>query len=247
MPIIAPHHHHKHPLSKDVEYTPSDEWPDDCYVQWGGGGVVLSNKGNYRTAFFEAFPEGPGFFRGEGATIAEAEKDCLDRYIRFTQCDHIWGRGRYLNGGATCRKCGAFASVMNPVTELGAYRKPISASELRIAAMGGLRPSKDETTNDASKIRYERRLFLRLRRAGIDLPEATAAPQTAFLDDNADPYLVACRAVICDWYRENYIDTPDEGGIAGIFSDLDHRYMERLVEEDDSYRKSIAASGVDYA
>lgn len=49
-------------------------WPEDCYVQCGEFGVVISDNGNYETAFFEAFPKQPKtFIRGEGKSIEEAE------------------------------------------------------------------------------------------------------------------------------------------------------------------------------
>ena len=48
------------------------EWPEDCGVQCGEGGLVLDKKGSYTTAFFEAFPKSPScFLRGEGASIEE--------------------------------------------------------------------------------------------------------------------------------------------------------------------------------
>ena len=49
MPVIAPQH-----TWKDADHTPLDDWPADCYVQWGGRGVVFGKAGTYATAFFEA-------------------------------------------------------------------------------------------------------------------------------------------------------------------------------------------------
>jgi len=31
-------------------------WPESCFVQCGDKGIVMSQEGNYTTAFFEAFP-----------------------------------------------------------------------------------------------------------------------------------------------------------------------------------------------
>ena len=51
------------------------DWKDNCFVQCGDEGVVLDKVDSYLTAFFEAFPKEPKtFIRGEGKTIAEAEK-----------------------------------------------------------------------------------------------------------------------------------------------------------------------------
>lgn len=65
MPVIADHlqpgswrYELDQKLGGDREgYVPSETWPEDCMVQWGGGGVVFTGKGSYRTAFFEAFPK----------------------------------------------------------------------------------------------------------------------------------------------------------------------------------------------
>lgn len=89
MAIIAPHLRPGGWRSETDQHTLICAWPEDCRVQWGSSGVVLSEEGNRQTAFFEAFPNGPGFFRGEGASISDAEKDCFEKFSRFTVCDHI--------------------------------------------------------------------------------------------------------------------------------------------------------------
>lgn len=55
------------------------DWPDDCFVQGGGDGIVIVRDGdNYNTAYFEAFPKNPDcFIRGEGETMEDAEKRCI--------------------------------------------------------------------------------------------------------------------------------------------------------------------------
>jgi len=68
MPFIASQHRFK-----DSEHKPRSDWPDDCTVQWGGRGLVLSKKGSYSTAFFEAFPKDGGSIRGEGSDLKAAE------------------------------------------------------------------------------------------------------------------------------------------------------------------------------
>lgn len=86
-------------------------WPEDLYVQGGDLGVVMSPKGNYRTAFVEAFPG--TFLRGEGATVTEAEDACWAQYQRYLHCDGNGPHGPmerrgYRNGGAICGRCGVW-------------------------------------------------------------------------------------------------------------------------------------------
>lgn len=242
MPIIASHHKASHPLAKDTHYHPSQDWPEDCHVQWGGRGVVLSDKGNYQTAFFEASPEDQGFFRGEGKTIEDAEKACFERYHRYSQCTHIWGRGSYLNGGAICRKCGAFASVMKPVTSLGAYRRPLTCTELLMAAEGQLRyvpASRFPPKTKKSLDRHSRKVFLRMRLAGVDLPETEEEPASynPFSTDDDDPYILACRKAVCDWYRKHYVgdEMVKKNSMAGVFKAFEKRTLELILEEDEAY------------
>ena len=181
MPIIASHNR----TYRSEGHVPSDRWPEDCRVQWGGSGIVLRREGGaYGTAFFEAFPSGGGFFRGEGPDLAAAEADCLAKYERFTRCDHLWGRGRYTNGGGVCRRCGAFMTRFRPIPRLGAFRDPLSVTELDLAMDGYCRPDRSD--------RFQARLRLRLARAGIRLPDP-ALPD----------YGPACRGAVLSWYREN--------------------------------------------
>ena len=206
MPIIASHNRTWRPEG----HVPSPNWPEDCHVQWGGSGLVLKKDGDaYATAFFEAFPVGGGFFRGEGASIAAAEADCLEKYDRFSRCAHIWGRGRYTNGGAICRRCGAFMTRFRPIPRLGAFRDPISATELDLAMDGYCRRD--------PKDRFQTRLWLRLTRAGIRLPDP----------DRAD-YGSSCRDAVLFWYRENqnWVHHEGGGGISGLFDRLALRRLE---------------------
>jgi len=121
---------------KDAEYRPQFEWPGETLVQWGGKGVVLGLN-SYTTAFFEAFPEDKmnagGFIRGEGKTIADAESDAWTKFERQSNCQHLWGRENYRNGGQLCRHCRAFQSgVLKPVSTLGSWRTPIEYFEERM-------------------------------------------------------------------------------------------------------------------
>ena len=122
------------------KYTPECLWPEDCYVQWGGEGVVFQNGNvssgieilssaimgddaskeklpqvfarSYLTAFFEAFPTNPStFIRGEGSTINEAEQKAFDCLARFLACPgHEFERGKYRNGAGICKHCGMFST-----------------------------------------------------------------------------------------------------------------------------------------
>jgi len=214
MPIIARHNQ----TYRSEGHIPSEDWPADCRVQWGGSGLVLkSGGGSYGTAFFEAFPSEGGFFRGEGETLAAAEADCLEKYLRYTRCDHLWGRGTYTNGGAICRRCRAFMTRFKPIPRLGKHLDPISVMELDLAMDGACRPG---PRADPARDRYARRLFLRLARAGIRLPDP---------DEAGPDYAAACLDVILSWYCENRseVDLGAGGGIAGLFDQLALRRLER--------------------
>lgn len=106
------------------------DWP--CSVQGGDRGVVISKKGNYKTAFFEAFPnvgEFGTFIRGEGASLKEAEIKCWEKYQKQLSCkEHVWSRGEgdkiRTNGWATCELCGLFAEALPPLTTCQICEKP---------------------------------------------------------------------------------------------------------------------------
>lgn len=92
------------------------DWPSDeeCFLQCGEKGVVMSKQGAYQTAFFEAFPKKPStFIRGQGSSIAEAEKNAWDKYQRILACDgHEYKRHGEEHG--VCTKCGLFTSHCLP-------------------------------------------------------------------------------------------------------------------------------------
>lgn len=91
-------------------------WPEECFVQCGDKGIVLTRQEQtdgshaYRTAFFEAFPRNPDtFIRGEGESIEEAEDDAYKQYLHFSNClDHEYERRDYTNGAGFCIHCGMF-------------------------------------------------------------------------------------------------------------------------------------------
>jgi hypothetical protein len=99
---------------KESLYECQCPWPDDIFVQCGGSGVVLSKQGNYKTAFFEAFPNNPStFIRGEGETIEKAEANCFSKYEKIMKCDgHVYKRLHAEHG--VCEKCGLFTSYCFP-------------------------------------------------------------------------------------------------------------------------------------
>lgn len=167
--IIADHHKPGHFLPTDTDYKPTCAWPERCYVQWGGGGLVLAKAGSYRTAFFEAFPgdNAGGFLRGEGKTIAEAEMACFARYNKEATCAHRWGRKGYTNGGAICYHCGAFKSVFHEVHILGDWRKPLSQMENDYLDF-------PPRIGDARSMKYRRKIELRKKVFGV-APSAAAS------------------------------------------------------------------------
>ena len=108
-------------------YECKKDWPDNCGVQCGSNGIVLFKKGNYRTAFFEAFPKNPStFIRGEGSTIEEAEESAWQQYERYNHCEkHEFERRGYTNGSGFCKHCGLFQSkIFKPLTTCQICGKP---------------------------------------------------------------------------------------------------------------------------
>lgn len=93
------------------------EWPEDCGVQGGTRGLVISRShpdGKYFTPFFEAFPNDPKtFIRGEGKTVEEAEEDAWQKWQRYLNCPgpkHEFEPRGYTNGAGFCKHCGLFQS-----------------------------------------------------------------------------------------------------------------------------------------
>lgn len=202
------------------EHDPSDEWGQDCPVQWGGGGVVMSAKGGYRTAFFEAFPKtGSGFIRGEGATVPEAEKAALRKRRREMACPaHVLGRRGYTNGVGFCLRCGAyFSRAFSPVTRLGMARKPPSPFVISLALEGEAVPVSRE---DA----------LRLARFGLRCPDPTG-------DESG--YAEAMRAAAEAWALTGWPERLFEaigawstpGVLASLFGDMELRGLRVAVSE----------------
>lgn len=108
------------PLNRRIQVKSQYEWPADCYLQGGTNGLVIVRNGkNYGTAFVEAFP-GDTFIRGEGATVAEAETNCWNKYQSKVNCpSHEWETRGYKNGAGFCKKCNAFQSKVFTGEQLG--------------------------------------------------------------------------------------------------------------------------------
>lgn len=89
----------------DLKY----DWPDDCFIQGGSSGVVVSSKGNYETHYIEAFPTNPScFLRGEGKSFDEAEKKVYEQFIKIINCKkhNFIKMKNYKNGMGKCENCG---------------------------------------------------------------------------------------------------------------------------------------------
>ncbi len=238
MPKIASQH-------ANDPWRPLLEWPEDALVQWGGHGIVLAGKDSYKTAFFEVFPKdgSAGFIRGEGEGLEAAEADAHKTWVRQSGCNatggHRWTRARrqkgggiqtYTNGGCFCLKCGSFQTVMPPIVELGAWRKPLSVMEIDAIAMGHCRPTERD---DAKSREYSRKLGLRARRSGIRMPPVTSPVQgrRAF---EQDPYELACQRAVAEFYidhRERFDTQSTDEGIIGFFDGMALRHLKRIAED----------------
>jgi len=194
----------KHCLSRD--WQPKLPWPDDCSVQWGSKGVVFSREGNYSTAFFEAFPKdnSGGFIRGEGESVSLAEKDAFEKYKSEIHCAHVWSRtlrlknggfSTYTNGGCFCLKCNAFKTVMRPIVKLGSWGDYLSASDFSLINMGVVSPFCESK-------KYARRLFLKGRMFGIELPDWQDFNGLDSDECILDSFNKACRHAVKNYIEE---------------------------------------------
>lgn len=229
MPRIANHHHWK-----DPDHVPSGEWPEECYVQWGSGGVVIGKTSSRATAFFEAFPDG-SFIRGEGQTIALAEDDALRHYRKKLACpDHHWQRGSYMNGGAICKRCGCFETRFHPIVKLGGWRDKPDLGDLTFILGGTYLFAHFRALSEGSSRRgHLRETWLRLRVAGIGLP----CMPIEIPEGNSDNHTwnAVARDRIMTWavangYPDN-IPAREGSAIDGFFSALNNRCFRAAHEE----------------
>ncbi|MBD3004816.1 hypothetical protein [Streptomyces sp. 5-10] len=109
-------------IIENTQHEARHPWPERIEIQGGDHGVVFSGEGNYRTAFFEAFPPGT-FLRGEGKTIQEAEDNCWTQFQRYLNCDGSrslpgqhgpYERRQYRNGSGFCTRCGIWMNRVLP-------------------------------------------------------------------------------------------------------------------------------------
>jgi hypothetical protein len=129
-------------MGKDP-YECQKPWPEDCFCQCGGDGIVLvtkvddtpseandavPKKKSYRTAFFEAFPKSPKcFIRGEGDFIEEAEARAFEKFNKILACtNHEWDRRDRTDGYAYCTKCPLSGSYLDPLTKCVVCQTPTS-------------------------------------------------------------------------------------------------------------------------
>jgi len=107
----------------DTEYETKHEWGFFC--QAGSKGIVFSKKGNYTTAFFEAFPRTPKcFIRGEGTTVEEAEQQAWEKWQKIQTCTHEMERRDRTDGYAYCKHCAYSNMVFEPLTKCCKCGKP---------------------------------------------------------------------------------------------------------------------------
>lgn len=123
-------------MSCGEPYLCQKDWPDDCFVQGGGDGMVFVEGSmekafndpvdfftkppkHYRTAFFEAFPRNPNsFIRGEGKSIEEAEENCYKWWQKILNCPKHEYEPHGLDGAGTCKHCKLFQSdVLEPIAK----------------------------------------------------------------------------------------------------------------------------------
>lgn len=109
--------------SEPGEYKTKYDW--DCSCQSGANGIVFSKGGNYRTAFFEAFPNNPKcFIRGEGETVEAAEQQAWDKYQKIQGCNHEMERRDRTDGYGFCKHCSYSVMVFEPLTKCCKCGKP---------------------------------------------------------------------------------------------------------------------------
>ncbi len=135
----------------NTPYLCQMDWPEDCFVQCGGNGVVFTkenieqtmatsesqiealatvvglptSKKHYRTAFFEAFPSTPScFIRGEGLTVEEAEAAAFLKYQKILACTHDYERRNREDGYAYCKLCPLSGTFLEPLTQCFICKKP---------------------------------------------------------------------------------------------------------------------------
>lgn len=143
----------------------------------------------------------------------------------------------YTNGGAFCLRCGAFKTAFRPVHDLDAWRAPLSYPEISMALGGYLRADSDLLARMPDEERrrsenYRRRTWLRLRRAGValpdpGLPEFAEKASKPFEDD---AYTVACRLAVARWYRDRARPAAS-GGVQGLFDQLSRRELDAALTE----------------
>lgn len=177
MPVVRAHL--RHPAETHV---PLPGWPDDCHVQWGRGRMARDDEGQeFRiNAFFEAFPAVGGVIRGEGETLEDAEASALARFSRESTCEHAWSR-KFSHTLGQCRLCNARQPVFNPIVTLGGWKAPLTGIELSYTFNGFLEPVIRPGGTGGRDV-HARRIWLRFRLNGLDLPDIPDEPKDILED-----------------------------------------------------------------
>jgi hypothetical protein len=129
---------------------------------------VLARSGSYTTAFFEAFPKPGGFIRGEGASIRAAERAAFSIFQKELACPaHIYSRGKYINGGGHCQRCGRWdRKAFPPIVILGSWRKPVHSFHFL----------SEEDEAEPPRGHWRRKLWLRRKVFGLIAPTNQEPP-----------------------------------------------------------------------
>lgn len=198
---IAPHHDPRHPLSSDTDFTLSQNWGTDVYVQWGR----KIDEG----AFFEAFTDAGELIRSDEEDLQKAEETAFKKYLRVSACDHAWSRkfpDGFGNGVGVCRKCKqSNTKAFPPIIELGAWRKQIGYHDFSYIMNSGLRPGESKKERNR---KYNRILAIKTRVMGVNLPPVPDEPQNddEFIDRCPDSYRVGVREAIAHWLEHGKVD-----------------------------------------
>ena len=126
-------------------YTPVCNWEGlaTCF-SWG----YPSNP------FFEVYIDekahsGSVYMRVERDTIEASEKAAYAKVQDEKTCVHLWGREKYRNSATFCRHCRAFRTdILNPVTVLGKWNKPLTRSQVMMLEMHEEMPLPNPTEKD---------------------------------------------------------------------------------------------------
>ncbi|MCE6958318.1 hypothetical protein LAZ40_04510 [Cereibacter sphaeroides] len=191
-------------------WRPRLAWREDDVIQWGRPlSDALDEDGQPLCPhFFEVFPREGSCIRGEGRTLEEAENHCHGKALAHRACDHAWSR-RYDSGLGLCRRCGATQRVFQPIVEIGAWKTPLNGYELDQLFSGSMEPVTSASLSGPRWDRSRRRLWLRCRLNGIDVPRPPSEPKDLL---EITPYQRRCASIALNLLREGGGDDAIERG-----------------------------------